>query len=148
LTAGRPYRAAACFEEETMFKRIPNELIGGFSDAVIVDMGEYSTIYISGMIGHDANGKITAKDFEGETRQCWDNIARALERSGAGLKDVVRITAYLTDLADYPVYAKVRRALFEANPPASASVKVAGLLLNARLEVDAIAIMKNKRGKA
>lgn len=131
-----------------MFKRIPNELIGGFSDAVIVDMGEYSTIYISGMVGHDAGGKITAKDFEGETQQCWNNVSRALERSGAGLKDVVRITAYLTDLADYPVYAKLRRALFEANPPASATVKVAGLLLNARLEVDAIAIVKNKRVKA
>ena len=131
-----------------MFKRIPNQLIGGFSDAVIVDMGEYSTIYISGMIGHDANGKITAKDFEGETKQCWDNIARGLERAGASLKDVVRITAYLTDLNDYAVYAKARRALFEGNPPASATVQVAGLLLNARLEVDAIAIVKNARAKS
>lgn len=130
-----------------MFKRIPNELIGGFSDAVIVDMGEHSTIYISGMIGHDASGKITAKDFEGETRQCWDNIARALERSGATLNDVVRITAYLTDLDDYAVYAKARKTLFEGHAPASATVKVAGLLLNARLEVDAIAIVKNGRAK-
>lgn len=131
-----------------MFKRIPNQLIGGFSDAVIVDMGEYSTIYISGMIGHDASGKITAKDFEGETKQCWDNIARGLERADASLKDVVRITAYLTDLNDYGVYAKARRMLFEGNPPASATVQVAGLLLNARLEVDAIAIVKNDRAKS
>lgn len=130
-----------------MFKRIPNQLIGGFSDAVVVDMGDYSTIYISGMIGHDASGKITAKDFEGETQQCWDNIARGLERAGASLKDVVRITAYLTDLNDYAVYAKARRTLFEGNPPASATVQVAGLLLNARLEVDAIAIVKHARAK-
>jgi len=131
-----------------MFSRIPNELIGGFSDAVIVDMGEYSTIYISGMVGHDASGKITAKDFEGEARQCWDNIARALARSGAGLKDVVRITAYLTDLGDYAVYAKLRRALFEGHPPASATVQVAGLLLNARIEIDAVAIVKNGRARS
>ncbi|MGH6941375.1 RidA family protein [Hypericibacter sp.] len=130
-----------------MFKRIPNQLIGGFSDAVVVDMGDYSTIYISGMIGHDASGKITAKDFEGETQQCWGNIARGLERAGASLKDVVRITAYLTDLNDYAVYAKARRTLFEGNPPASATVQVAGLLLNARLEVDAIAIVKHARAK-
>ena len=130
-----------------MFKRIPNELIGGFSDAVIVDMGDYSTIYISGMVGHDSSGKITAKDFEGETQQCWDNIAHALQRSGASLKDVVRITAYLTDLGDYSVYAKARRVLFEGHAPASATVKVAGLLLSARLEVDAIAIVKSDRSK-
>jgi 2-iminobutanoate/2-iminopropanoate deaminase len=127
-----------------MFKRVANTMIGGFSDAVRVDMGDYSTIHISGHVGNDASGKVTAKNFAEEVDICFANIARALERSGAGLKDVVRITCYLTDLADYPVYSKARAALFKDNPPASATVQVAGLLVNAKIEIDAIAVVKNR----
>jgi enamine deaminase RidA (YjgF/YER057c/UK114 family) len=65
-----------------MFKRIPNQLIGGFSDAVVVEMGEYSTIHISGHVGNDASGKVTAKTFAEEVDICIANVARALERSG------------------------------------------------------------------
>jgi 2-iminobutanoate/2-iminopropanoate deaminase len=127
-----------------MFKRIPNQMIGGFSDAVVVETGEYSTVYISGHVGNDASGKVTAKTFAEEVDICLGNIARALERSGAGMKDVVRITCYLTDLADYPVYARARAAAFKGNPPASATVQVAGLLVNAKIEIDAIAVIKTR----
>jgi 2-iminobutanoate/2-iminopropanoate deaminase len=130
--------------EKSMFKRVANIMIGGFSDAVRVDMGDYSTIHISGHVGNDASGKVTTKNFAEEVEICFANIARALERSGAGMKDVVRITCYLTDLADYPVYSKARAALFRDNPPASATVQVAGLLVNAKIEIDAIAIVKNR----
>lgn len=128
-----------------MFKRIPNQMIGGFSDAVVVEMGEYSTIYISGHVGNDASGKVTAVMFADEVDLCIANVARALERSDASLKDVVRITCYLTDLADYPIYAKARTAAFQGNPPASATVQVAGLMVNAKIEIDAVAVVKTKR---
>jgi 2-iminobutanoate/2-iminopropanoate deaminase len=131
-----------------MFKRIPNQLIGGFSDAVVVETGDYSTIHISGHVGNDASGKVTAKTFAEEVDICIANVARALERSGASLNDVVRITCYLTDLADYPIYSKARAAAFRGNPPASATVQVAGLLVNAKIEIDAIAVVKTKRQKA
>jgi 2-iminobutanoate/2-iminopropanoate deaminase len=120
-------------------------MIGGFSDAVVVAMGNYSTIHISGHVGNDASGRVTAKTFAEEVDICLANIARALERSGAGMKDVVRITCFLTDLADYPVYSKARAAAFKDNPPASATVQVAGLLVNAKIEIDAIAVIKHKR---
>ena len=131
-----------------MFNRVPNQMIGGFSDAVVVEMGEYSTIYISGHVGNDASGKVTTKNFAEEVDLCLANVARALERSGASLKDVVRITCYLTDLADYPIYSKARAASFQGNPPASATVQVAGLLVNAKIEIDAIAIVKTDRKSA
>ena len=83
----------------------------------------------------------TLGGFEAEARQCFANIKLALERAGAGFKDVVRITAYVKDLADYPVYAKVRTEIFGADWPASASVGVSDLLLGAKLEVDAVAVI-------
>ena len=126
-----------------MLTRIPNELFGTYSDAVVVDMGSHATIYVSGHVGHNASGKIAATSFADEAGQCFANLARSLERCGAGLKDVVRITAYLTSLANYPAYSRARSAAFADHTPASATVRVSGLLLGARLEIDAVAVVKH-----
>jgi enamine deaminase RidA (YjgF/YER057c/UK114 family) len=128
-----------------MLKRNPNPFIGTISDSVAVAMGDYTTIYVSGQVGNDASGRVTAKNFEEEARLCLGNVSKALEKSGASLADVVRITAYLTDLADYPVYSRARGAAFGAAAPASATVQVAGLLADAKLEIDAVAVVKTKR---
>jgi 2-iminobutanoate/2-iminopropanoate deaminase len=127
-----------------MFSRVPNPFSTSFSDAVVVDMGEKSVIHVSGQVGNDASGKVTARIFDDEAKLCFANVARALEKCGAGLGDVVRITAYMTDLADYAAYARARAAAFADNPPASATVQVAGLLVNAKLEIDAVAVVRTK----
>ncbi|MGO8830651.1 MAG: RidA family protein [Steroidobacteraceae bacterium] len=126
---------------DTPLKRIHNERDRGFSAAVVVPLGPKSLIFISGEVGRDATGSIVKGGFEAEARQCFANIQFALERAGATFKDVVRITAYVKDLADYPVYAKVRSEVFGTDWPASASVGVSDLLLGAKLEVDAVAVV-------
>ena len=128
-----------------MFKHIPNPFIPTISDGVVVETGEFTTIHVSGQVGHETVLKVTAASFEEEARLCFANVAKVLERAGAGMKDVVRITCYLTDLADYAAYSKARGVAFPENPPASATVQVAGLLANARLEIDAVAVIKTKR---
>jgi 2-iminobutanoate/2-iminopropanoate deaminase len=120
-------------------RRIHNERDRGFSAAVVVPLGPTSMIFISGEIGRDSSGALVKDGFEAEARQCFANIKYALERAGAQFSDVVRITAYLKDLDDYPVYAKVRSEVFGTDWPASATVGVSDLLLGAKLEVDAVA---------
>ena len=120
-------------------RRILNKSDRGFSAAVVVPLGPKSLIFVAGEVGRDSTGAIVPGGFEAEARQCFANIKYALERAGATFKDVVRITAYIKDLADYPVYAKIRSEVFGADWPASASVGVSDLLLGARLEVDAVA---------
>jgi enamine deaminase RidA (YjgF/YER057c/UK114 family) len=117
-------------------RRIQNDRDRGFSAAVIVPLGPKSLIFISGEVWRDPSGSTVKGGFEAEARQCFANIRSALERAGATFSDVVRITAYLKDLADYPIYAKVRTETFGADWPASASVGVSDLLLGAKLEVD------------
>jgi 2-iminobutanoate/2-iminopropanoate deaminase len=127
-----------------MFKHIPNPFIPTISDAVVIETGDITTIHVSGQVGHEAVLKVTAESFEEEARICFANVAKVLARAGAGMGDVVRITCYLTDLADYAAYSKARGAAFPKNPPASATVQVAALLANARLEIDAVAVIKTK----
>ena len=120
-------------------RRIQNERDRGFSAAVVVPLGSSSLIFVSGEVGRDRSGTVVQGGIEAEARQCFANINYALERAGATFKDIVRITAYLKDLADYPGYAKVRTELFGADWPASATVGVSDLLLGAKLEVEAVA---------
>jgi 2-iminobutanoate/2-iminopropanoate deaminase len=122
-------------------RRIHNERDRGFSAAVVVPVGTGSLVFVSGEIGRDGAGKLVPGGMDAEARQCFANIRYALERAGGSFKNVVRITAYVKDLADYPAYAKVRSEIFGADWPASASVGVSDLLFGARLEVDAVAFI-------
>ena len=125
-----------------LFSRvIVNERDKGFSAATVIPLGDKSLIFISGEVGRDASGKIVDGGFEAEARQLFANLQRALHAANASFKDVVRITAYVKDLADYAVYAKVRLDVFGDHWPASASVGVSDLLLGAKLEIDAVAVV-------
>jgi len=128
--------------KDAPLRRIHNERDRGFSAAVVVPLGAQSLVFVSGEVGRDASGAIVTGGFEAEARQCFANIRYALQRAGADFKDVVRITAYVKDLADYPTYAKVRGEIFAQDWPASATVGVADLLLGAKLEVDAVAVVR------
>ncbi len=121
-------------------RRIENERDRGFSAVVVVPLGPKSLVFVSGEVGRDASGILVQGGFEAEVRQCFANIQHALQLAGAAFTDVVRITAYLKNLDDYPIYSKVRSEVFGTDWPASATVGVSDLLLGANLEVDAVAV--------
>jgi 2-iminobutanoate/2-iminopropanoate deaminase len=118
-----------------MITRIADRFSASFSNAVITDLGNSLLIFIAGQVGMPEDGppRVVAASFEEEARLCYRNVELALISAGATLKDVMRITAYLKSADDYPVYDKVRNAAFAGALPASATVIVANLLVNARL---------------
>src|SRR5215213_7729035 len=62
-----------------------------YSDAVRVDLSDCSLLYISGMIGVNAEGKVVDRTIKGQTRQVLENIKRVLDHEGATFDDVVRV---------------------------------------------------------
>src|SRR6201986_2792625 len=64
-----------------------------------------------------------------------------LGKLGAGMNHVVSIKTYLTDLCPYTVFSRIRGEFFPKDPPTSTAVQVAGLLLNAKIEIDAVAFL-------
>ncbi len=111
----------------------------GYSHAVAVSG---RMVVVSGQVPLDAQGRLVGPDDpEAQVRQVFDNLMAALAAAGAGMEHVVKLTVYLTDLADLAVFRSVRDEYISVEkPPASSLVRVAGLVSPAfRVEIDALA---------
>ena len=122
-----------------MIARIPSKS-GAFSEAVVIDEAGARWIHVSGQIGRDEAGDVPP-DFEEQARFCFARIRQCVEQCGGSMSEIVRITAFLTSLDDYPAYSRARSTAFGSILPSSSTVQVAGLLANAALEVEATAFV-------
>jgi 2-iminobutanoate/2-iminopropanoate deaminase len=111
--------------------------VGPYSQAVVHD----GLLFASGQIPLDpATGKIVDGDVEAQTRRVIDNLRAVLEAGGSGLRHAIKVTIYLTDMADFPRVNAIYAEAFDGDPaPARATVQVAALPLGAAVEIDAIA---------
>jgi 2-iminobutanoate/2-iminopropanoate deaminase len=112
----------------------------GFSDAVTA-VGPGRLIHVAGNVGFGAEGKVVEGGMGAEARATFDNIERTLQEVGAEMSDIVKINAFVTSLDDYAEYAQARAERFGEQLPASATVQVAGLLVGAQIEIDAVAFL-------
>ncbi|WP_307834214.1 RidA family protein [Paractinoplanes lichenicola] len=102
------------------------------------------TVVVSGQVPLDAEGRLVGEDDALEqTRQVFRNITTALAAAGATMSDVVKLTIFLTSLADLPAFRTARDEFIDlANPPASSLVQVAGLVSpDFRVEIEALAVL-------
>ena len=99
------------------------------------------TIYVSGMVALDAEGEVVGRgDMSAQTRKTFENMAAVLAEAGATLDDIVKITAYVTDMGKYAEYTQARAEAFAGNLPASATIATPALVFPGLLvEVEAIA---------
>jgi reactive intermediate/imine deaminase len=112
--------------------------VNGYSHAVAFTG---RLIAISGQVPLDAQGRLAGTDPQAQVRQVFENLVAALAATGAFIEQVVKLTVYLTDMADLADFRQVRDEYISAdNPPASTLVQVTSLANPAfRIEVDAIA---------
>jgi enamine deaminase RidA (YjgF/YER057c/UK114 family) len=103
-------------------------------------------VYVAGQIGWDAEQRFASDDFALQTRQALMNIIDVLACAGAGPRDVVRLTWYVTSRDEYngavAEIGAIYRELFGRNFPAMSVVVVAGLLEpRAKVEIEATAVV-------
>ena len=82
--------------------------------------------FIAGQVGIDPDGNVPA-DFAGQAENAWNNCTKILEHNGMRMKDVVKITHFITDAANLPAYNEVRMKFLGKDKPASTLLIVAGL---------------------
>ena len=99
-------------------------------------------VIVSGQAALDEHGAIVgAGDFDAQAEQTFRNLARVLEAGGASLDRVVKVTIFLTDMANFPKIVELRKRWFSAPYPADTIVEVASLALpELELEIEAIAV--------
>lgn len=109
--------------------------IGTYSQAVRAG----DTVYVSGQIALDpATGELVGADIEAEIRRVFDNLQAVVEAAGASLAQVVKVTAFLTDLAHFPKVNEIMARYFAQPYPARAVLGVAQLPRGARVEIECI----------
>lgn len=111
--------------------------IGPYSQAVRVG----DTVYISGQIPLDpASMELVSGDIRAHVTRVFDNL-EALSRSAGGeLKDIVKLTIFLTDLGNFGLVNEVMSERFTAPYPARAAIGVASLPKGAQVEMEAILV--------
>ena len=107
-----------------------------FSDGILAG----NTLYVAGQEGTDESNKPVAGGIGPETTAALDNIQKVLKAAGFELKDVVSVTVYLADIREFPDMNKVYKSVMPDPKPARATVQVAALVYNARIEISAIAV--------
>jgi 2-iminobutanoate/2-iminopropanoate deaminase len=111
--------------------------IGPYAQAVAAG----DLVFCSGQIALDPEtGVLVAGSIEDETRRVLENLRAVLAAAGLTLDAVVRTTVFLTDLADFPRVNQAYGEFFREPYPARATVQVAALPREARVEIDAIAM--------
>ncbi|HSZ82877.1 MAG TPA: Rid family detoxifying hydrolase [Polyangia bacterium] len=101
-------------------------------------------IFCSGQIPLDpATGEMVgAGDVRAQTERVMQNLAAVLAAAGASFANVAKTTIFLTDLQDFAAVNEIYGKYVGANPPARATVQVAGLPRGASVEIEAIAVVE------
>jgi 2-iminobutanoate/2-iminopropanoate deaminase len=85
-------------------------------------------LYISGQVARDTSGNVVgAGDMRTQARQVFENLRQVLQAAGGDFKDLMKITTYITNIANFPAVAEVRSEVFGGELPASTLIVVKSL---------------------
>lgn len=115
------------------------QAIGPYSQAV--KAGGF--VFASGQIPIDPEtGEFVSGGIAEQTRQVMKNLSAVLEAAGSDLQLVVKTTVFLVDMAEFTAMNEVYGTFFRDEPPARATVQAARLPRDARVEIEAIAQLR------
>jgi reactive intermediate/imine deaminase len=114
-----------------------------FSEAVRVG----DTLYLSGQIGvRPGTLELVPGGMKEQARQTMDNIRTTLEAHGYGMRDLVKCTVMLADMAKWSEFNAVYAGYFDGRFPARSAFGAQGLALGAEVEVECIAVREAAGG--
>jgi len=114
------------------------DIIGSYSQAVKVG----NLIFCSGQLPQNSKtGEFVSGDAAEQTRQVLINLSAVLEAATTSLNNVIKTTVFLADINDFVAMNEVYAEFFSENKPARATVQVARLLQDARVEIECIALV-------
>jgi 2-iminobutanoate/2-iminopropanoate deaminase len=129
--------ACARSDREVILTKKAPPPIGPYSQAVRVGQ----TLYVSGQLGIDPETRqLVAGGVATQAQQAMKNVEAILAAAGCSFSDVVQVQIFLEDMDDYGAVNGIYRTFFPAAAPARAAVEVAGLPLDAKVEILVVAV--------
>jgi 2-iminobutanoate/2-iminopropanoate deaminase len=111
--------------------------VGPYSQGIALD----NLVFTAGQIPiNPASGKVEAESIEDQTRQVLRNVDAVLRAAGSALHKVVKMTVFMTDLADFQAMNGVYAEFFPSEPPARSAFQVVALPLGVQIEMEAVAL--------
>ena len=111
--------------------------IGPYSQAIRAN----GFVFVSGQIPFDPKtGELVGGDVAQQTMRVLENLKAILEAAGSSLDHVVKTGVFLKDMNDFAAMNEVYARYFPKNPPARATVEVARLPRDVRVEIDLVAL--------
>jgi 2-iminobutanoate/2-iminopropanoate deaminase len=132
-------------EGEKMKKRIVQtdrapKAIGPYSQAV--QAGNF--LFLSGQVPLDPKtGELVKGDIGQQTKQVLENIKGVLESQKLRMEDVVKVTIFLKNMANFNQVNDIYSTYFPTSPPARSTVEVARLPKDVEIEIEAIALIRS-----
>lgn len=112
-----------------------------FSEVVRVG----STLYLSGQVGVDPEtGQLVSGGVRAETRRIMQNIRATLRRHGSSMDRVVKCTVFLADMSEWGAMNEAYVDFFPEHRPARSALGVNGLALDARVEIECVAVVRDR----
>ncbi|NPA66228.1 MAG: RidA family protein [Epsilonproteobacteria bacterium] len=114
--------------------------IGPYSQAVVHN----GLVYTSGQIAlkPDGSDELLNEDVVVQAVQVLKNLENVLKASGAAMESVIKTTIFLADMNDFATVNEIYEEAFGSHKPARSTVAVKTLPKNAKVEIDAIAVVK------
>ena len=111
--------------------------IGPYSQALRTG----NMMFVSGQIPIDPATGLMAEDIKAQATQSLTNLKNILEAEGLTMKNVIKTTVFLSDLADFVAVNEVYATFFEAPYPARSCVEVCAIPKGAKVEIECIAVV-------
>lgn len=112
------------------------QAIGAYSQAVRAG----DTVYLSGQIGLDPQTMQVVEGIEAQIHRVFRNLQAVAAASGASLDDAVKLTVFLTDLANFARLNEIMAQYFKQPFPARSAVGVSQLPRGALVEIEAVLV--------
>ncbi|MDR2099469.1 MAG: RidA family protein [Campylobacteraceae bacterium] len=122
---------------KTLSTKSAPEAIGPYSQAVNVN----GFVFTSGQIALTSDGKFLDEDIKVQTEQVLQNLSEILKSGSSSLEKVVKTTIFLTDINDFATVNEIYAKAFGEHKPARSTVCVKSLPKNAKVEIEAIAVI-------